>query len=144
MPGASGRAVDLGAGVWAKLLEVVAAIPAAVADLRKSRRSMLVGCVEGDGRWSIRSEWLCRKGLFDSLGVVCHPCDQGGGVGGTEAVVDVDDGDVGGAGVEHAEECGCSGEGGSVADRGGDCDDWDADEAADDAREGRLPCRHRR
>ncbi len=67
-----------------------------------------------------------------ALGVVCHPCDQGGGVGGAEAVVDVDDGDVGGAGVEHAEEGCCSGEGGSVADRGGDGDDGHADEAAYD------------
>ena len=51
-----------------------------------------------------------------ALRAACHPCDQGGGVGGAEAVVDVDDGDVGGAGVEHAEEGGGSGEAGSVAD----------------------------
>lgn len=59
--------------------------------------------------------------------------DEGCGVGGSEAVVDVDDADVGRAGVEHAEQSGCTGEGGSVADRGGDGDDGNGDEAADDA-----------
>ena len=37
-----------------------------------------------------------------ALPAVCHPCNQGGGIGGAEAVVDVDYGYVGGAGVEHA------------------------------------------
>ena len=63
---------------------------------------------------------------------MCHSCDERGGVGGAEAVVDVDYGDVGGAGVEHAEERGGPVEGGAVADGGGDGDDGDADEAADD------------
>jgi len=61
---------------------------------------------------------------------VCLSCDEGCGVGCAEAVVDVDDGDVGGAGVEHAEEGGGSVEAGSVADGGGDGDDGGSDEAA--------------
>ena len=61
--------------------------------------------------------------------------DQYGSVGRTEAVIYVDDSDVGGARVEHAEEgCGAV-KAGSVADRGGDGDDRDADEATDDAGE---------
>ncbi len=62
-------------------------------------------------------------------------CDEGGGIGGAEAVVDVDYGDVGGAGVEHAEEGGGSAEAGSVAYGGGDGDDGDSDEASDDRGE---------
>ena len=62
--------------------------------------------------------------------------DKGGGVSGAEAVVDIDDSDVWGAGVEHAEEGRGSGEGGSVADGGGNGEDWDPDEAADDGGEG--------
>jgi hypothetical protein len=58
--------------------------------------------------------------------------DQDGGIGGAEAVVDVNYGHVGRAGVEHAEEGGGSIEAGAVADGGGDGDDGDADEAADD------------
>jgi hypothetical protein len=66
------------------------------------------------------------------LWAVCHPGDQSGGVGSAEAVVDVDDGDVRGAGVEHAEEGGGTGEAGSVTNGGGDGDDGDGDQAADD------------
>lgn len=55
---------------------------------------------------------------------------------GVEAAVDVDDDDVGGAGVEHAEECGEAAEAGSVADGGGDGDDGAIDESADDGGEG--------
>ena len=59
--------------------------------------------------------------------------DEGGDDGGAEAVVDVDDGDVGRAGVEHAEQRGDSAEGCAVADAGGHGDDGRGDEAADDA-----------
>src|SRR6266851_7728752 len=122
MPGASGRVLTregLPGGVdWGKLLPVTAATPATVADLMKLRRSIIFGCSEESFRWQ--------------LSAVGGAGDEGGGVGCAEAVVDVDDGDVRRAGVEHAEEgCG-AGEGGSVADRGRDGDDGDADEAADD------------
>jgi len=66
------------------------------------------------------------------------PGDEGCVVGGAEAVIDVDDGDVGRAGVEHAEESCGSGEGGSIADGGGHGEDGDADQAADDRGEGSL------
>ena len=56
--------------------------------------------------------------------------DAGGYAGGTEAVVDVDHGDAGGAAVEHAEEGGDATEAGAVADAGGDGDDGDGYEAA--------------
>src|SRR5580704_3156624 len=56
-----------------------------------------------------------------------------GDAGGSETVVDVDDGDVGGATVEHAEERGDASEAGAIADAGGDGDDRHGDEAADDA-----------
>ena len=61
--------------------------------------------------------------------------DQRSGVGCAEAIIDVDDGNVGRAGVEHAEESGGSGEGGSVSDGGGYCDDGNSDETADYAGE---------
>src|SRR6266550_57213 len=59
--------------------------------------------------------------------------DAGGHAGGAETVVDVDNGDVGGATVEHPEECGDAAEAGAVADAGGNGDDRHGDEAADDA-----------
>ena len=62
--------------------------------------------------------------------------DEGGCVGCAEAVVDVDYGHVGTAGVEHAEEGCCTGEACSVAYGGGDGEDGDADEASDDGGEG--------
>src|SRR6266516_2172071 len=62
--------------------------------------------------------------------------DAGGHAGGAEAVVDVDDGDVGGATVEHAEESGDAAEACAIADAGGNGDDRHGDEAADDAGKG--------
>jgi hypothetical protein len=59
--------------------------------------------------------------------------DAGGDAGGAETVVDIDDGDVGGATVEHAEERGDAAEAGAVADAGGDGNDRRGDEATDDA-----------
>lgn len=61
--------------------------------------------------------------------------DAGGYTGGTEAVVYVDDGYVGGAAVEHAEEGRYSVETGPVTYAGGDGDDGDGYEAANYARE---------
>src|SRR5579884_2275547 len=49
--------------------------------------------------------------------------DAGGDTGGAEAVVDIHDGDVRSAGIEHAEECGDSAEAGAVAHAGRDRDD---------------------
>ena len=68
--------------------------------------------------------------------------DARGDAGGAEAVVDIDDGDVGSAGVEHAEESGNSTEAGAVADAGGDGDDGDGDKPANDAREGAFHARN--
>src|SRR6266550_1790623 len=59
--------------------------------------------------------------------------EAGGHAGGAKAVVDVDNGDVGGATVEHPEERGDATEAGAVADAGGNGDDRHGDEAADDA-----------
>src|SRR6185437_16058418 len=80
--------------------------------------------------FAIRCEIGC--GQEEQRLSVCGASDEGGRIGGTEAVVDVDNTDVWRAGVEHAEERGCSGEGGSVADGGGDGDNRHSDEAADD------------
>jgi len=56
-----------------------------------------------------------------------------GDAGGSETVVDVDDGDVGGATIEHAEERGDAAEAGAVADAGGNSDHRHGNEATDDA-----------
>jgi hypothetical protein len=61
--------------------------------------------------------------------------DEGGDDGRAEAVVDVDDGDVGRAGVEHAEQCGDAAEGCAIADAGGHSDDRRGHQSADDAGE---------
>jgi len=50
-----------------------------------------------------------------------------------EAVVDIDDGDVGRAGIQHTQQGSDAFEGGAVADAGGDSDDGNRDQAADDA-----------
>ena len=64
--------------------------------------------------------------------------DARGEEAGAEAVVDVDDGDAGRAGVEHGEERGETLERGAVADARRDGDHGDVDEPADDARERAL------
>ena len=56
--------------------------------------------------------------------------------GGAEAVVDIDDGDAGGAGGKHGVEGGLPFECGSVADGGGNCDDGAREKPAEDAGEG--------
>jgi len=56
--------------------------------------------------------------------------DTGGYTGSAESVVYVDDGYVGGAAVEHAEQGGDAAEAGAVAYAGGDGNDGDSDEAA--------------
>src|SRR5688500_8007468 len=61
-----------------------------------------------------------------------HP---GHGHGGTEAVVDADDGEAGGARGEHAEQGGDALEPGAVAGAGRDGHDRAAGDAADDAGE---------
>ena len=73
---------------------------------------------------------LCRPFLLDAATGVARY--QYGSVGRAEAVVYIYYGDVGGAGVEHSQKRGGAVEAGAVADRGGDGDDGDADEAADD------------
>ena len=55
-----------------------------------------------------------------------------------EAVVDVDHGDAGGAGVEHGEQRGEAAEGGAVAGRGGDRDDRRGDQAGDRGGQGAV------
>lgn len=62
--------------------------------------------------------------------------DGGGGVGGAEAVVDIDHGDSRAAGVEHAEQGSDAAETGAVSDAGRDGDDRLADEAGYGAWEG--------
>ena len=61
--------------------------------------------------------------------------DEGGDVACSEAVVDVDDGDVGATGVEHAQQGGDSFKGCAVADAGGDGDYGDFYETTDDGGE---------
>jgi len=58
------------------------------------------------------------------------------GVGGTEAVIDIDDGDPWGAGVEHSKKGGDSLEVGSIPHGCGDRDERGADESAQNAGEG--------
>src|ERR1700722_15595565 len=58
--------------------------------------------------------------------------DERGDAGCAEAVVDVDYRDVGGTGVQHAEERGDSAERCAVADAGGDGEDGSMDKSADD------------
>jgi len=62
--------------------------------------------------------------------------DAGGDAGGAETVVNVDDRDVGGAGIEHAKKSGDTTEAGSVTDAGRHGNDWGGDETADHARKG--------
>lgn len=80
-------------------------------------------------------ERRCADGLKRALLFVGGSCDEGGGVGGSEAVVDVDYGDIGRAGVKHAEQSCGSVERCSVAYGGGDGEDRDSDEASDDGGE---------
>jgi len=67
--------------------------------------------------------------------------DAGSDAGGAEAVVDVDDGNVGGTGVEHAEERRDTAEAGAVSNAGGHGDDRGGDEAADHAGQSALHTR---
>ena len=57
-------------------------------------------------------------------------------IGGAEAVVDVDDRNAAGAGVEHGEQCGHAAKARAIAHAGGDGDDRTAHKASDDARQG--------
>ena len=66
------------------------------------------------------------------------PGDAGGGHAGAVPVVDVDHGDAGGAGVEHAQQGGQAAEGGAVPDAGGDRDERRPGEATDDRGQGAL------
>src|SRR6266571_3983948 len=59
--------------------------------------------------------------------------DAGGDAGGAEAVVDVDNGDVGDATVEHAKERGNPAETGAIAHTRGHSDYRHGDETANDA-----------
>ncbi len=71
-----------------------------------------------------------------------QPVDAGGDAGSTEAVVDVDDGDVGCAGIEHAKQRGYPAEAGAVADAGGHGNHRRGDETANDARKGAFHSRN--
>ena len=68
--------------------------------------------------------------------------DAGGDAGSAEAVVDVDDGDVGGAGIEHAEERGYAAEARAVADAGWHGNHRRGDETANDAGKGAFHSRN--
>ena len=57
-------------------------------------------------------------------------------VGGTKAVVDIDDRDAAGAGIEHGEQCCHAAKACTVAHARGNGDDRTAHQAADDARQG--------
>lgn len=65
-----------------------------------------------------------------------------GGVGGTEAVVDIYDGDTGSATGEHAQEGAQAGEVGAVADAGGNGDDGAGNETCHDAGQGAFHTRN--
>src|SRR5258708_8056356 len=79
-----------------------------------------------------RSEFSFRA-MDDGSGQSLQTVDAGGDAGGAETVVDVDDGDVGGATIEHPEERGDAAEACAVADARGNSNDRRGDEAADDA-----------
>ena len=64
--------------------------------------------------------------------------DERSDASGAEAVVDVDDGDIGRAGVQHTEQSGNSTERRAIADAGGDCQHWGVDQAGDDGWQGAL------
>src|SRR5215470_1473481 len=64
--------------------------------------------------------------------------DAGSHAGGAKAVVNVDDGDVGGAAVQHGEERRHSTKTGAVADTRGHGDDRHGNQSADDTRERAL------
>jgi len=57
-------------------------------------------------------------------------------VGGTKAVIDIDDRNAAGAGVEHGEQRGYAAKVRAIAHAGGDGDDRTAHKASDDARQG--------
>lgn len=57
-----------------------------------------------------------------------EPVDAGGNAGGAEAVINVDDGDVGRAGIEHAEKRRDAAKAGAVADAGRNGDDRGGDQ----------------
>ena len=62
--------------------------------------------------------------------------DAGGNARGAKTVVDVHDGNIGSAGIEHTEQRRDAAEAGAVADAGGHGDHWQRDETTDDAGEG--------
>ena len=67
--------------------------------------------------------------------------DKAGLIGGTEAVVDVDDGYAGGAAIQHGEKRGYTAETGTVADAGGNTDDRTRNQATDHTGQGALHAR---
>ena len=71
---------------------------------------------------------------YQSQSVTGQLVDEAGGVAGTETVIDVDDGDAAGAGVEHRQERGDAAEACTVADAGGHSNDRLVNETTDDAR----------
>src|SRR5438477_7616297 len=77
---------------------------------------------------------------YSSL-ITCFAVDEAGDEARAEAVVNVDDRDVRGAGVEHAEERGDSAKTCAVADARRHGDDGRGDQSADDRRQRALhPC----
>ncbi len=95
--------------------------------------------------WANEKTTPRRKGHRDSQRV-CAKCSQavdaGGDAGGAEAVVDIHDGDVRGAGIQHTQQRGDAAEAGAVADAGGNGDHRRTDKAADNARQRAFHARH--
>ena len=67
-----------------------------------------------------RGALLVERGSSPAL---CHAVDRGGGHRGAKAIVDIDDRDARGAGVEHAQERGEAAKARAITHRGGHGDD---------------------
>src|SRR5204863_3465815 len=92
-----------------------------------SRIFQRVNIVKIAGHVSYSSCWLTSRGS--------QLVDETGRVAGAETIVDVDDGDAAGAGVEHGQQRGDAAEACAVADARGHGDDRLVHEAADEARQ---------
>src|SRR5580704_3748333 len=116
----------------------------------------MLACAANPYRHGLRRTVRCERGQVSEVGKVdewfhfwrewdrhvCsflyisrQPVDQRGDVSCAKSVIDVDDADVRGARVEHAEQRGQALERGAIADAGGNGDDGYADEAPHHARQ---------
>jgi len=82
-----------------------------------------------EGRGERRAFFLLSIGCANSV----QPVDQRRDVSGSEAIIDIDDADVRGAGVEHAEQRCHPFERCAIANAGGNGDHRNSDETSDDA-----------